>query len=238
MIAQISLFKERKEIIHGSASKTFGDFSLSNKNCLKNQKKLLKKLKIDQFSLIQARQVHKNNIALISRPTSLMVGQADGLITLEKNLILGVRSADCLPIVYYEPQKKIVAIAHAGWRGILANLPQKMVNAIALLGGKINRTIVGIGPHIGPRCYSVGASVANQFAQKFPKPNLITHRGKKLFLNLASACQEQLENSGIKKNNLEISSICTSCQSQDWWSYRQKGKIRGNMLTVICQTDD
>ncbi len=238
MIAQISLFKERKKIIHGSASKIFSDFSLSNRNCLKNQQKLLKELKVDQFPLIQARQVHKDNIALVSKPTSLIVGQADGLITLEKNLILGVRSADCLPIIYYEPQKKIIAIVHAGWRGILANLPQKMVNTIASLGGRIDKTIVGIGPHIGPCCYCVSASVANQFAQKFTKPNLITHRNGKLFLDLASACQEQLENSGIKKNNLEISNICTSCRSQDWWSYRQESKIRGNMLTVICQTDD
>jgi len=237
MIAQIGLFKKRKRIIHGSASKIFGDFSLSNKSHLKNQQKLLKKLKINQFPLVQAHQVHQDNIALVSGPTPLIIDRADGLITREKNLTIGVRSADCLPIIYYEPKKKIIAIVHAGWRGILANLPQKMVKAIASLGGEISKIIVGIGPHIGLCCYSVGAIIANQFAQKFTNPNLIARRDGRLFLNLASACQEQLENSGIKKNNLEISNICTGCQSQNWWSYRQKDKIRGNMLTVICQTD-
>lgn len=238
MIAQINLFKKEKGLIHGSAGKLLGDFSLNNKNAQKSQQKFLKKLKINQFPLIQANQVHGSNIALISSPTPQVINQADGLITLKKNLALGIRSADCLPIIYYEPQKKIIAIAHAGWRGVLAKLPKKIIATIASLGGETRKTIVGIGPHIGSCCYCVGPNVASQFEKNYTNSNIINRSNGKIFLNLAFACQEQLKNSGIKKNNLKISNICTSCQSRYWWSYRQEKNNCGNMLTVICQKDD
>ncbi|MDD3679764.1 MAG: peptidoglycan editing factor PgeF [Candidatus Shapirobacteria bacterium] len=238
MIAKLSLFKQEKKLIHGSSDKSFGDFRLNNNSNLKNQRIFLQQLAVSQFPLVWARQVHGNQVALINQTNNKQpINGADGLISREKNLVLGVRSADCLPIIYFEPKKEIIGIAHAGWRGVLSGLPKEMISIITSLGGESQNIIIGIGPHIKACCYCVDQDIANQFKKKYSHARLI-NRSEKFLLNLAAICQKQFEETGIRKNHIQISNICTFCQSDQWWSRRRDGENCGNMLTVVCQTND
>ncbi len=237
MIAVLKIFNQSSEVVHGFTSKNCGDFSLKGEKNKKDYFSFLKKLNLHSYPLIQVNQVHGDRIILVNKNNLLTKPEADGLISRERNLILGIRSADCLPIIYYEPKKKIIGATHAGRRGLLLEIPKKMIQYIKQLGGKPENTLVGIGPHIGPCCYSLDNQTIQAICQEQPLvKNFIKKEGAdKAFLDLLELCRQQLMEVGVNKNNLETSEICTACQHQHWWSYRQEGKACGNMLTVICQ---
>ncbi|MDD3532136.1 MAG: peptidoglycan editing factor PgeF [Candidatus Shapirobacteria bacterium] len=237
MIGRLDLFCQEKNLSHGFASKAYGNFSLKNNG--DNFRLLAKDLNLLNYPLIQAEQIHSDNIALIKNNDQPLKPKVDGLITKEFGLVLAIRTADCLPIIYYERKKKIIGAVHAGWRGLLKNLPGKMVQYIKQQGGQTDNIIVGIGPHVGSCCYQVGEELPKLFIKKQPNlKNFSLKQNNKHYLNLLTICQQQLEKEGIKKTNLARFPACTACQNQHWWSYRQEGKSCGSMLTVICQKDD
>jgi polyphenol oxidase len=239
MIGRLDLFCQEKNLSHGFASKTYGNFSLKNSDNHNNYQFLAKKLGLLNCPLVQAEQVHSDNICLVKNNRRALEPGVDGLITKEEDLVLAIRSADCLPIIYYETSEKIIGAAHAGWRGLLKNLPGKMIQYIKQLGGQEENIIVGVGPHIGSCCYRVGEELLGLFAQKQPDlKNFFQKQNNDYYLNLLAICQQQLEKAGIKKNNFADFKACTVCQNQHWWSYRQEGKACGSMLTVICQKND
>lgn len=238
MIGYLDLFAKRKNLSHGFASKKYGNFALQEKNYLGYQL-LAQKLNLSDCQLIQAEQVHGDNIALVKKNNRPLEPRVDGLITKEKNLVLGIRTADCLPIIYYEKEKEIIGAAHAGWRGLLKNLPGKFVQYIKQLGGAAENILVGIGPHIGPCCYQVGEDLPKAFLQKQPYlKNFFIKNENGGYLDLLAICRQQLEKEGIRKTNIAQFLDCTACQNQHWWSYRQEGKSCGSLLTVICQKND
>ncbi|MGB9706667.1 MAG: peptidoglycan editing factor PgeF [Microgenomates group bacterium] len=220
-------FKKFKNLIHGFSTRLYGDCR-EEKNC----QNFLKALDLEPKSLILAQQVHKNKIkAVRDVDRGKIIPGVDGLLTRDWQVVLGIRSADCLPILFWEPRAKIIGAAHAGWRGILARLPQKMVDQMIRMGGLPENILVAIGPHICGKCYSVEKNRLQQFLAEFGR---IKGMGKGNCLDLEIPVINQLFHSGISLSHIFSASLCTSCDNDEFFSYRKETEnTYGEMLSVI-----
>jgi YfiH family protein len=173
-------------------------------------------------------QVHSADVvcARAPRPPDESYRQADIILTDQPSLTLFMRFADCVPILVHDPHNGIVGIAHAGWMGTLRDVATATVNALRKnFGSKPADLVAGIGPSIGPDHYEIGADVILQVMQKFADDSellLKSHHGKVHF-NLWEANRLLLERAGV--NQIEVSGICTACNTGDWFSHRaEKGR--------------
>ncbi|HEY8885750.1 MAG TPA: peptidoglycan editing factor PgeF [Chloroflexota bacterium] len=197
-------------------------------------------LEIDPASVVTAQQIHGQRVA---RVTAASAGyqpaggrlSADGLVTDQPGVILCLRFADCVPIFAFDPVRRAVGIAHAGWRGTLAGIAGVLVQAFATEFGTQPRDLrVAIGPSIGPCCYVVGADLAARFATTCSTLENVWLRGAaETRLNLWEANRQQLVASGVDPDRLSVSAICTSCQVEDYFSHRAQQGQAGRFIGAI-----
>jgi len=231
-------FALQKGIIHGFSSRSFGDCNplrSPSQNWL-NLAKFLKTLALKKENLVLMEQVHQSKIKRVGQQNrGQIIKGVDGLVTQEKGLILGIHTADCLPILYYEPLAKIIGVAHAGWQGVLREIPRKMVQLIIKLGGLPENLLIGVGPYIGPCCYQVDKKRIDKFKKHFGSlEKMVKFTDGKNYLDLAVPTYFQLINLGIRRSNLEFSRVCTACQNQDFFSKRKdKPENYGGILSII-----
>lgn len=194
-------------------------------------------LRIDRRRFILPEQVHADKIALVGKKNrGKVIKGVDGLITHEGEVVLGVTTADCLPILFYEPKEKIVAIVHAGWKGSLKGITLRMVKKIRELGGDPVEVIAAIGPHIKKCCYDIDKKRGLMFKKEFGR-KVIIRRDDKSFLDLTKVNLSQLLESGIKEKNIETSLFCTHCNDSLFFSYRREKEDYGEMLSMIGMTN-
>jgi YfiH family protein len=211
------------------------------------------------WPLVTQRQVHSDIIHFVdSTPQAQLVG--DGLITATPGLLLGIQTADCLPIILVDPKRRAVGVFHAGWRGTVKRIVEKGVGEMRLhFGSRPGDLRAAIGPGIHGCCYEVGEEVREQFESQFAYaadlfkcveerdpvrekyPMLfMTARApghsvlpKKIFLELVEGNRRQLLAVGVPAKSIEASPLCTNCRTDRLFSYRaEKGKT-GRMLGVI-----
>ena len=161
----------------------------------------------------------------------------DGMITDRPGVALVTHFADCTPLLFCDPVKKVIASSHAGWRGTVKEIGkitvQKMVSEY---GCNPDNIIAAIGPNIGQCCYEVDDPVANEFKKisylnldKILKPK----KNGRYMLSLTEANKQILINSGINPKNMDISDICTCCNSTELHSHRATGGKRGILAAII-----
>jgi YfiH family protein len=234
---EFNKFKKFKGLIHGFSSRKFGNMKVkktSKEN--KNLDKFLKIFNIKKESLVLMEQVHGNKIKVVNKDDKgkIILG-IDGMITDKKGIVLGVKTADCLPILFYDPEGKIIGVAHGGWKGVLKKIFQKVIDLMIKMGSAPSNILVGIGPHIGGCCYLVDEQRVEQFVKEFGSlPSMVYTDKKGLHLDLAVPTLNQLVQSGVPKENIFDSLACTSCQNQEFFSYRRDDKKSyGEMLGII-----
>lgn len=233
-------------------------FNLGKKpaEVIKAREKYFRKLQIDLKNVVLQDQNHTTNIKIITKQdcgkgifaAKTNIKNNDGMIAKESNIFLGVLSADCVPVLFYDPKKKICGAAHCGWKGILNLLVQKMIKKSVQNFGAVSKEIICyLGPSIGKCCYEVSRaddSRTEKFVKKFGKkvikrkkvkiyPHTTTSFGVGVYLDLKVALLYQLKKCGIKKENIEVSKICTCCSKYNLPSYHRDGKLRQELLTVI-----
>lgn len=214
------------KLVHGFSTRQFGDLKT-------NPHKFLQTLNLKLNDLILMDQVHGNKIKVVfGSDKKKTIPQTDGLVTNQKGIVLAVKTADCLPILFYSPTAGLIGVAHAGWPGILKKICQKMVEVMIKLGALPENIIVISGPFIGPCCYNIERSRADKFLREFGKiQGMIQRRRNKLYLNLSLPVVDQLMLSGLSQDNIEFYSLCTSCQNKEFFSFRKNDSER--MLGVI-----
>ena len=157
----------------------------------------------------------------------------DGLITNESGIILGTFYADCVPLYFYDPVKKVIALSHSGWRGTVAGMGRVTIEKMhAEFGCNPKDIRVCVGPSICQDCYEVSEDVAEEFAKAFPdKENeiLLAKANQKYQLDLWKANEILLLDAGIKKEHLQITDICTCCNPEYLFSHRASQGKRGNL---------
>jgi len=202
--------------------------------CSRDREELAKALGLDR-GVAHMCQVHGNQVLAIEEaPAEPPV--CDGLATVQQGLALVVQTADCVPLIFWDEDKKAVAAAHAGWRGALAGVP---LRALACLKERFDSQPasihVAMGPAIGACCYEVGDEVVGAFRERFPHAEglfLPGGRGRN-HLNLIEANTLQLTEAGVPSEQIYPSGICTSCDTQQFYSYRKEGKGVGRLMGVI-----
>jgi YfiH family protein len=161
----------------------------------------------------------------------------DGLITAQPNLPLITYHADCAPLFFYAPRRRLIGLAHAGWRGTAAGMARAMVQQLAQRGCSPEELLAGVGPAAGPCCYQVGEEVAQHFAGLSDEagPLLRPDAGApgKYKLDLWRANRLFLLQAGLKAQNIMISGLCTVCNPQFFFSHRVQGQARGTMAAVM-----
>ncbi len=182
-------------------------------------------------------QVHGDHIERVgARDAGRVIADTDGLVTDEPHVFLTIASADCVPVVVYDPRRRAVGAAHAGWRGVLARLPEKVVARMgAEFGSRPEDLVAWTGPSITASCYDVLPERAAAFEQEFgSRAGVVERRGEKLYLSLQTAVQVQLMEAGVPAGQIEISDACTACEPQLFFSHRVEGeRRRDTLLTTI-----
>lgn len=159
----------------------------------------------------------------------------DALITNTPGLALLLFFADCVPVLIVDPVNQAIGISHAGWKGTVAGIAQKTVSAMCdQFGTRPEVCLAGIGPSVGPCCYEVGDHVAKQVKEQFSCwRELLKPEGEKWRLNLWLANQVQLTEIGVPAANIEISGVCTSCNTDLFFSYRAEHGHTGRIGAII-----
>ena len=193
-----------------------------------NRNLSLKALGRSPESVFDVWQVHSADVVYANapRPEGESLRQADIILTNRSDLTLYMRFADCVPILFHDPRKGLIGVAHAGWVGTLRDVAASTVNAMKKQYGSNPADIVaGLGPSIGPDHYEVGSDVILQVMQKFGDESealLKSHNGK-IHFDLWKTNQILLERAGV--GTIEIAGICTACNTNDWFSHRaEKGR--------------
>jgi YfiH family protein len=212
---------------------TLGPYSSPNPMVQINRFRFLAAIGAPGWPIMKLKQVHSGIVVDIDDTWAANDAvEGDAAITNLKGVMLGVQTADCVPMLVSEVHGKAVAAIHAGWRGAAARIAE---TTILRLCDKFSINpkdlTASIGPHIGVCCYEVGNDVVETMADpavfelkpEWPKPHL----------NLAAANRQQLLAAGLAEQSIETSSLCTRCRSDLFHSYRRDGKNMGHMLSVI-----
>ena len=195
-------------------------------NIKKNLNIVLNKIKYKKKNLILLNQMHSNKFYYLKKnPKKRLKG--DGILTNYRQLALGILTADCAPILFYDPKKKIIGAAHAGWRGAYKRITKKIINFYLKNGSNLKDIHIVIGPCISQRNYEV----KNDFKKKFVKQNLnnkkyFKSKANKIFFSLKDYIAGQLKEFGIK--NIEIIKKDTFNVKNNFFSARRSLKNKNN----------
>ncbi|MFT7824723.1 MAG: peptidoglycan editing factor PgeF [Sulfurimonas sp.] len=208
---------------------------------LSNREAVAKKLGVgDNVHFIVAQQTHSDNIRVIDKQESRgwhaiddAVENCDAMITAQKGVVLTILTADCVPVLLFDTKKAVVAAVHAGWRGTRANITGKTVEKmIGTFGSDPQDIVAFIAPSIGRCCYEVGEDVSRHFSD----PESYEKTGEKSMLDLPLINRKQLLEAGIKAGNIERCGVCTSCESETYFSYRKEPGCSGRFMSMIALT--
>jgi purine-nucleoside/S-methyl-5'-thioadenosine phosphorylase / adenosine deaminase len=276
-ILHADLFSNIPWLLHGFSTRTGGFSRVYGGNALnlgstkedsrnlveKNRAAFLQKLgaanQKENWPLVTLRQIHSDLIHCVTTPPGEQLA-GDGLITCNPEIVLGIQTADCLPIILVDTKKRAVGVFHAGWRGTIKRIVEKGVGEMRRCFGSMPRDIkAAIGPGIHGCCYEVGEEVRRAFEAQFEYASalfreakdsdhirerypmlFLTSRApghsdlpKRIFLDLAEANRRQLLAVGISARNIESSPLCTACRTDLLFSYRKEKGGTGRMLAAV-----
>ena len=279
-VVQVPAWNTWPWLIHGFSTRTGGvttayrpaqrsgelnlGFSASDthENVLENRRRLLSALDAEQSKLITLRQIHSSLIRRVGRSDVVRAQpwKADGLMTDEPGLLLGIQTADCIPVLVADVRRKAVAAFHAGWRGTLKRIVETGVGRMRLeFRSRPEDLVAAIGPGISACCYAVGEEVRSEFTSQFAyAAELFTevsdsdpirekypllfltarapghsNLGPSLHLDLFGANRRQLIDAGLRPDAVTVIGDCTRCQNNRYFSYRAEQGFTGRMLSVV-----
>jgi YfiH family protein len=228
----IKFFENIPEIVAVMSERSDGSMKLSGENdpTLENRKRFFDKIKIGGQKVLAARMTHGSKVEIVDGKSAEMIPEADGLATMDRNVFLSVTVADCVPVYFYEPDRKIIALAHCGWRGIVSGIIKNSVEKISELGGKAENYKVALGPGINQCHFEIRDDILGQFNGY---PEFVIRRGGKIFVDLKGIIKRQLDIAGIDLKNLEDHTECTF-ENDRYYSYRRnKPKVVESMVALI-----
>lgn len=205
---------------------------------------LAMQLGVDLDDLVMPRQTHSCRVAVIDegfrsmdidRQEAALEG-VDALVTTLRGVVIGVNTADCVPIVMADSQAGVIAVAHAGWRGTVGRIAEATVNEMCRLGARANRIQAAMGPSICQECFEVGDEVVEAFNQAGFDLDAIVKRNPvtgKAHIDLRAANRAVLEAAGVPVDNIVTSRHCSRCEHDRFFSARRLGIDSGRIFTGI-----
>jgi polyphenol oxidase len=269
-ILQLAPLREFPWLVHGFSTRLGGVSQLegqpvlnlgfmewdTRENVTENRRLLQAALGAENLTLAPLKQIHSDAIHLFSAaPAKPCKGDASA--TNRPGLLLGLQTADCVPILLVDPKKRAIAAIHAGWKGTLARIAEKAVGRMRLeFGSKPANLRAAIGPSIGACCYEVGAEFVTKFSAQFAdaseyfdeprtgdEPNPLQwlnmappgHQPppRNVHLDLPKANRAQLLAAGLRPQNIFRSGLCTACHTDFFFSHRREDGHTGRLMSVI-----
>ncbi len=158
-------------------------------------------------------------------------GDGDGLTTNEAGVLVAVKTADCVPLLLFDPEVGAVAAVHSGWRGTVANIAAAGVTALReRYGSRAEDLVAAMGPSIGGCCFEVGAEVAVEFAGLFPERRDLDRKTR---VDLREAVRRQLVGVGVREERIDGEGPCTCCGGVEFYSWRRDRVVGQRMYAVI-----
>lgn len=179
------------------------------------------------------KQVHSSVVVVADGRSSCVEGsfcveEGDALVTSDVQRWIGIRTADCVPILLADANRRVVAAVHAGWRGTSDKIITRVVETLtAAYGCNPANLVAAIGPCIEERCYEVGAEVSLRFRSQFPDRENLTH------VDLPEGNRRQLIAAGVQGEKIDVSGLCTRCEAPAFHSYRRDREQSGRMVSAI-----
>ncbi|WP_263408400.1 peptidoglycan editing factor PgeF [Terriglobus tenax] len=156
--------------------------------------------------------------------------EGDGLVTNEPGILIGVQTADCIPVILVDPVQKAVGVFHAGWRGTVAGIVEAGVLRMASEFGSAPADMLGaIGPGIGPCCFETGNEVRTAFRERWTYAEEL-FEGR--LINLWEANRRQLVDSGLRPESVTVLGECTAHQLDRFFSHRAEKGVTGRMIAA------
>ena len=225
------------ELIHGFAPYLE---NVTNPLDLNSQNKeafiiLNKEIDISDSQICLINQVHGNRVLVLKDSTDLKKFRTqdyDAIVTQEKKVLLGIRTADCIPLLFYDPKTTAIAAIHGGWRSTAQSIVVKTLNVMTENYGTLTKDVfVAIGPGICQRCFEVGADVAVKFSSSFLK----TRGNDKYLLDLYAAHSSQLEEAGVPSTHIEVLNLCTFHNETQFFSYRRDKTSKRHLNFIMMR---
>ena len=187
-------------------------------------------------SLYDVWQVHSAKVVKVAAPLASPedIIKADAMVTDNPNVSLFMRFADCVPVLFYDPVRGAIGLAHAGWQGTVRKVVTATVEAMQEHYGSLPEDILaGIGPSIGPDHYEIGPDVIAEVERAFSAEvtSLLQSVDGAVKLDLWKANKIALEQAGVTQ--IEIAEICTACHVEDWYSHRAENGRTGRFGALI-----
>lgn len=196
---------------------------------LSNYKLFCDAVSIRYENMVFSDQVHGTAIQHVKKGDSCQA--IDALITNEPAVVLTTIYADCVPLYFLDTQKKVIALAHAGWRGTASQIARLTVEDMQkVYGCRPEHILAGIGPSISSCCFEVDLPVYEAFQTW---EDHIKAKGEKFYINLKAINKQILLDAGLPDKNIEISDLCTKCNPDLFYSHRRMGANRGTMIAVM-----
>ena len=215
----------------GNVKYAFSKRNVNAKN-IDDIKKVLEKFDYTTSNLIYTNQVHGNNVKVVNE-NSCLNEEFDALVTNKKNVPLMIFTADCVPLIFFDNNKEVIALAHAGWKGTFSKISQNVVEIMRdVYNCSVKNINVVIGPHITLNNYEVSKELVEKFAE-LNIPNYYKICDKKYYLDLATINIQVLENIGILSSNILNSNFCTVDNNDKFFSYRKDNGTENRIGTII-----
>jgi polyphenol oxidase len=204
-----------------------------DEEALVNRERFLEKLNLSGKSLVSVKSVSGSNIEIVTeKHLGHFIDNTDGLITASKNVYLALTVADCLPVVFFDPQKEIIGLLHCGWKGIEKKIIEK---AIKKMKDTFNSNTRGILAVIGPGIGNCHFEVKEDLLKKFVSyPEAFRKENGKIFMDLKLVAQKKLEINGLLERNISVSADCTYCQQEKYYSFRREKSEPLKAMMVVA----
>lgn len=222
----------REDLSHGKPRFTGKDPDIY----MPMRKTLAELLDLDSCQMVFPEQTHSDHIRLVTKKDPPVLKESDALVTSQKNLCLCIQTADCVPVLVYDPHEKVIAAIHAGWRGTLNRITAKTIEKMKMnFSCSPDNLYAVIGPSIGPEIYETGMEVATLFkSQSDNWPDFLILQGNgRYHIDLWNANRYQLEQQGVSNSRIQLLQQCTFHRQDLYYSARRDGTDTGRMVSGI-----
>lgn len=216
-------------------------------NVAENRRRFLKAIGAEGAAIVTARQTHSTDRCFIQsiEQARSFGNECDAMMSRLSNVLLGIQTADCLPILIADTEIGVMAAIHAGWRGTASRITERVVADLMLQHGLSPRNcIAALGPTACKQCYEIGEDVIERFKTEFRYwPSLLVNfkEGGKAYLDIRAANRQQLLFCGFTEDSIYVADYCTMHQNDLFFSHRCEGRTSANgagrLLSVIGKLD-
>lgn len=225
-------FQQGKIEIVFSTAENNKNFNRNTEDGVRELESLIGKFHSENVEYLK--QIHSNKVYTYRKgDKDFKENEGDALITNEEKTIIGVFTADCVPIILVDEENKAIAAIHSGWKGtFLSIVSETILRMKEEYNSKVEKLVVYIGPHIRKCCYEVSEELKEQFSERFGIEDGKLFDGRNL--SLEECINNDLINSGVLEENINSLGICTNCEKEiKIHSYRKSNGAYGRLFSFV-----